>query len=139
MKRIIGVVAGAILLSGCATIVGDETQLVQVNSNPSGASFNVKDESGVIVAQGKTPQGVTLAKSDGSYFGKKSYQITMEKDGYEPVTLPIKANANGWYIGGNLVFGGLIGWLAVDPFNGGMYTLKPKEANASLIPSTKQD
>ena len=44
----------------------------------------------------------------------------MEKDGYEPVTLPIKANANGWYIGGNLVFGGLIGWLAVDPFNGGM-------------------
>ncbi|EDP8905487.1 hypothetical protein LV07_002168 [Salmonella enterica subsp. enterica serovar Javiana] len=35
--------------------------------------------------------------------------------------------------------GGLIGWLAVDPFNGGMYTLKPKEANASLIPSTKQD
>ena len=125
MKRIIGVVAGAILLSGCATIVGDETQLVQVNSNPSGASFKVKDES--------------LAKSDGSYFGKKSYQITMEKDGYEPVTLPIKANANGWYIGGNLVFGGLIGWLAVDPFNGGMYTLKPKEANASLIPSTKQD
>ncbi|EID6396113.1 hypothetical protein LB995_005471, partial [Escherichia coli] len=93
MKRIIGVVAGAILLSGCATIVGDETQLVQVNSNPSGASFKVKDESGVIVAQGKTPQGVTLAKSDGSYFGKKSYQITMEKDGYEPVTLPIKANA----------------------------------------------
>ena len=71
MKRIIGVVAGAILLSGCATIVGDETQLVQVNSNPSGASFKVKDESGVIVAQGKTPQGVTLAKSDGSYFGKK--------------------------------------------------------------------
>ncbi|HAX5085165.1 TPA: hypothetical protein KMV75_002983 [Escherichia coli] len=139
MKRIIGVVAGAILLSGCATIVGDETQLVQVNSNPSGASFKVKDESGVIVAQGKTPQGVTLAKSDGGYFGKKSYQITMEKDGYEPVTLPIKANANGWYIGGNLVFGGLIGWLAVDPFNGGMYTLKPKEANASLIPSTKQD
>lgn len=72
MKRIISVVAGAIMLSGCATIVGDETQLVQVNSNPSGASFKVKDESGVIVAQGKTPQGVTLAKSDGSYFGKRA-------------------------------------------------------------------
>lgn len=48
MKRIISVVAGVIMLSGCATIVGDETQLVQVNSNPSGASFKVKDESGVI-------------------------------------------------------------------------------------------
>jgi len=76
---------------------------------------------------------VTLAKSDGSYFGKKSYEITFTKEKYTPVTLPIKASANGWYIGGNFVFGGLIGWLAVDPFNGGMYTLHPKETNAILL------
>lgn len=53
------------------------------------------------------------------------------------VRLFIKASANGWYIGGNIVFGGLIGWLAVDPFNGGMYTLKPKETNAILAPQAK--
>lgn len=68
---------------------------------------------------------------------KKNYQVTLSKDGYSAVTLPIKASANGWYIGGNIVFGGLIGWLAVDPFNGGMYTLKPKETNAILAPQAK--
>lgn len=125
-------VSGIFVMSGCATIVGDDTQLVQVNSNPAGANFAIKDDEGRIVAQGKTPQGVTLSKSDGSYFGKKNYQITFEKDGVQPVTLPLKANANGWYIAGNIVFGGLIGWLAVDPFNGGMYTLKPKEVNPTL-------
>ena len=119
-------------MTGCATIVGDDSQLVQINSNPAGAAFEIKDDSGRVVAQGKTPQGVTLAKSDGSYFGKKSYQIMFTKEGVQPVTLPIKASANGWYIGGNIVFGGLIGWLAVDPFNGGMYTLKPKEINPTL-------
>lgn len=123
---------GVFALSGCATIVGDDTQLVQINSNPSGASFEIKDDAGRLVAQGKTPQGVTLAKSDVSYFGKKNYQITFTKNGIQPVTLPIKASANGWFIGGNLVFGGLIGWLVVDPFNGGMYSLKPKEINPTL-------
>lgn len=102
-------VSGIFAMSGCATIVGDDTQLVQVNSNPAGANFAIKDDEGRIVAQGKTPQGVTLSKSDGSYFGKENYQITFEKDGVQPVTLPLKANANGWYIAGNIVFGGLIG------------------------------
>ncbi|GAL60399.1 hypothetical protein EV102420_38_00020 [Pseudescherichia vulneris NBRC 102420] len=137
MKKILGLLAGSILLSGCATIVGDDTQLVQVNSEPTGVQFQIKDETGATVAQGTTPQGVTLAKSDGSYFGKKSYQITMGKDGFSPVTLPIKASANGWYIGGNIVFGGLIGWLAVDPFNGGMYTLKPKQVTAVMVPQAQ--
>ncbi|OAT60926.1 hypothetical protein M993_00400 [Obesumbacterium proteus ATCC 12841] len=78
-----------------------------------------------------------LAKSDGSYFGKKNYQITFSKADFQPVTLPIKASANGWYIGGNILFGGLIGWLVVDPFNGGMYSLSPKETNAMLAPVAK--
>lgn len=124
-------------LSGCATIVGNDTQLVQVNSDPEGSQFQIKDDSGSLVSQGITPQGVTLAKSDGSYFGKKNYQITFMKEGYSPVTLPIKASANGWYIGGNIVFGGLIGWLAVDPFNGGMYTLHPKAVSPTLAPEAK--
>ena len=134
MNKVIAffIMLSVFVMTGCATIVGDDTQLVQVNSNPAGALFEIKDDSGRVVAQGKTPQGVTLAKSDGSYFGKKSYQITFTKEGVQPVTLPINASANGWYIGGNIFFGGLIGWLAVDPFNGGMYTLKPKEINPTL-------
>ncbi|MGK5712924.1 hypothetical protein ACSNKO_18985, partial [Proteus mirabilis] len=75
---------------------------------------------------------VTLEKSTGSYFGKKQYEVTISKDGASPVTLPLKSNANGWYIGGNLLFGGLIGWFLVDPFNGGMYTLHPEKVEATL-------
>lgn len=137
MKKLIALGFLVLSLSGCATIVGDKTQLVQVNSNPAGAAFSIKDNTGKVISEGTTPQGVTLEKSDGSYFGKKSYEITFTKDNYQPVTLPIKASANGWYIGGNILVGGLIGWLAVDPFNGGMYTLSPKEANVTLPPESK--
>ncbi len=124
--------AAVMFTSGCATIVGDKTQHVQVDSNPSGATFSIKDELGRVVAQGKTPQDVLLEKSDGSYFGKKDYLVTFIRENSESVTLPIKASANGWYIGGNFLFGGLIGWLLFDPFNGGMYTLHPKAVNAHL-------
>jgi hypothetical protein len=42
---------GVFVMTGCATIVGDDTQLVQVNSNPAGAAFEIKDDSGRVVAQ----------------------------------------------------------------------------------------
>ncbi|WP_260609639.1 hypothetical protein [Leclercia adecarboxylata] len=128
---------GACLLSGCATIVGDSAQSVQVNSVPPGAKFIVKDNAGVVVSRGTTPQSVLLQKSDGSYFGKREYNITLCKEGYKPETLSVNSSANGWYMGGNIVFGGLIGWLGVDPFNGGMYTLHPKETNAQLMSSSQ--
>ncbi len=133
MNKICALLFFAVMLcSGCATIVGEKTQLVRVNSQPAGAEFSIKDEDGKVVAQGKTPQSVMLAKSNGSYFGGKHYQITFAKEHFQPVTLPLISKANGWYVGGNFIFGGLIGWLIVDPFNGGMYTLHPNEADATL-------
>ncbi len=122
----------ALLVTACATIVGDKTQLMNIASNPSEAGIHIADEKGQIIFEGKTPTNVTLQKSDGSYWGKKSYIITISKQGYATQTIPVTAGANGWYIAGNLVFGGLIGWFIVDPFNGGMYTLSPKDINASL-------
>ena len=47
--------------------------------------------------------------------------------------LPAAAQWDGWYIGGNILVGGLIGWFIVDPLTGAMYTL-PKEVNADLRP-----
>ena len=48
----------------------------------------------------------------------------------------LDAQANGWYLGGNLLFGGLIGWFIVDPLNGKMYTLSPGTINTSLPAQT---
>ncbi|MDU4094208.1 MAG: hypothetical protein E7H57_13180 [Pantoea sp.] len=113
-------------------MVGDSAQNIVIDSNPTGADFVIKDNTGQAIASGKTPQTVSLKKSDGSYFGGKDYSVTLTKDNYTATTLPIISHANGWYIGGNLVFGGLIGWLIVDPLNGGMWTLKPDEIHTQL-------
>lgn len=133
MKKLVCVMTmSAFLLGGCATIVGDETQLVPISSTPSDASISISDEKGMEVFKGSTPTTVTLQKSDGSYWGKKSFTVTISKDGYKTQTIPITANANGWYIGGNIIFGGLIGWFVVDPLNGKMYTLTPDQVSSTL-------
>ena len=120
------------LSSGCASIVGDKTQLIPISSTPDEADILITDEVGMHVFKGKTPTTVTLQKSDGSYWGKKSYVVTISKESFQAQTIPIKANANGWYIGGNIIFGGLIGWFIVDPLNGAMYTLSPAQISTHL-------
>ena len=122
----------SILAGGCATIVGERTQLIPIDSDPDLASVVIIDEGGRQVFSGTTPTSVTLAKSDGSYWGKKTYTVTITKPGYASREIPVASNANGWYIAGNLVFGGLIGWFIVDPFNGAMYTLTPKQIETEL-------
>lgn len=125
-----------LVLNACATIVGDKTQLMNITSNPSEASIAITDERGQVVFEGKTPTNVTLQKSDGSYWGKKSYTVKISKDGFSDQSIAVTASANGWYIAGNFVFGGLIGWFIVDPMNGAMYTLSPKDINPNLTAKT---
>ena len=121
-----------IVFAGCATIVGDKTQLMPINSTPDSATVLITDEKGVQVFRGQTPTSVTLQKSDGSYWGGKDYTVTISKEGYDAQTITVTSSPNGWYIGGNIVFGGLIGWFIVDPFNGAMYNLSPEQITASL-------
>ena len=108
-----------------------------MRSTPSAASIVITDETGAQVFEGATPAEVTLDKSDGSYFGKKSYSITIAKDGYKPQTVRVKASPNAWYLVGNVVVGGLIGWLIVDPLSGAMYNLSPDEIDGQMIPDNK--
>jgi len=132
LKGFAWLLVSAAMVGGCATIVGDKTQLIPIGSDPDLASIVIVDETGAQVFKGTTPTTVTLPKSDGSYWGKKSFKVTITKPGYASQMIPITASANGWYIGGNIVFGGLIGWFLVDPFNGAMYTLSPKQIDAAL-------
>lgn len=129
-------IISSVAATGCATIVGDATHLMPVSSTPSDAAISITDEKGAEIFKGATPTTVTLQKSDGSYWGKKSYLVKISKPGYETQTIPVTASANGWYIGGNLVFGGLIGWFIVDPFNGHMYNLSPESISSTLPAQT---
>ncbi|EXU73633.1 MULTISPECIES: hypothetical protein [Erwinia] len=134
MKMLLLALASAWWLSGCATIVGNKTQDVAIQTWPQGVKFVVQDETGRAVAEGVTPKTVTLEKSDGSYFGKKKYTLQLERAGYVPQTIPLKETPNLWYILGNIPLGGFPGWLIVDPFNGGMYNIEPPEVQTVMNP-----
>ncbi len=122
----------ALACSACATIIGQPTQVIPISSTPSDAAITIVDEAGVEVFKGSTPTTVTLHKSTGQYWGKKSFTVKITKAGFQPQSIPVTASANGWYIAGNFIFGGLIGWFIVDPLNGNMYTLSPEAVAGSL-------
>jgi len=122
----------AIIFSSCATIVSDSDYVVQVNSNPSDANFKVTNSSGIVVHSGRTPASISLSAKKGFFSGAK-YNIVFDKPGFANQTIPVHAAIDGWYIG-NLLFGGFIGFLIVDPLTGAMWKLDPV-ANASLSKS----
>lgn len=116
-------------LQGCASIVGDSRYPVSVKSAPAGASFEIKDKAGNLVHSGNTPSTVTL-KSGKSYFAGQTYTLYFKKEGYPDKTVQLDSSLSGWYWG-NILFGGLIGMLVVDPLTGAMYKL-PEQASADL-------
>lgn len=132
----IGLISLTLTIVSCATILGSPIHVMPISSTPSDAAILITDEKGIEVFKGATPTSVTLNKSNGSYWGKKSYTVKISKDGFETQTIPVTANANGWYIGGNLIFGGLIGWFIVDPLNGHMYNLTPENIATTLSSKT---
>lgn len=139
MKKLLASLAAFVLVTGCATIVGDKTQLMAISSSPDRANIKITDEHGMDIFEGMTPTTVTLQKGDGTYFGGKTYTVTISKDGFSSTVVTINHNANGWYIFGNIIFGGLIGWFIVDPLTGAMYTLNPQSVNASLSANPTAD
>lgn len=128
-RMIVALLLPMFFLTGCATIVGKDVFPVTINSNPDGANILIKDENGVKVYSGVTPTTVTLAAGE-SYFHAKTYNITFSKTGHENQYVQVKATMSGWYWG-NIVFGGLIGMLIVDPISGKMWKL-PKNVFGEL-------
>jgi hypothetical protein len=119
-------------MTGCASIVSGGPGQVVIKSNPSDAKLRVydvrKDEQ---IINATTPHTATLKRGAGYFKGAK-YRVVVDKEGYQSQEVLIEPVLNGWYIG-NLLFGGLIGLLIVDPLTGAMYVLRPKELNADLV------
>jgi len=116
---------------GCASIVSKSNWPIYVRSTPEQADVTITDvKEGKKIFQGKTPTTVTLSSKQG-YFSGKYYTVDITKEGFETRTVQITSPLNGWYIG-NIIFGGLIGILIVDPLTGAMWTLSPKEIDVTL-------
>ena len=135
MKSLRALLAAALagmtlLMGGCASIVHNGNRLITINSDPPGATASIRTEEGKIVDARKTPCTVSLEPKRG-YFKGQSYVLRLEMAGYQPTEVPLKATLSGWYFG-NIIFGGLIGMLAVDPATGAMWNIEPGKIDRKL-------
>lgn len=127
-------IAAPLLFSSCATIFGKSSYPVSINSNPSGATVSITDKKGKEVYKGASPATVTL-KSGAGFFSKAEYQVKISSPGYAEQVIPVNYKLNGWYFG-NLLIGGFLGMLIVDPATGAMWKLDTPPINVTLSKST---
>ena len=113
------ILATSLLLVGCASIVNKKLVEVPVHTNPPDAKVTVRGH------EIRSPGKLQLAR------GKGNYQATIEKEGYETVTLVLKQTWDPW-MWGDILFGGPIG-LAFDLMSRQGYGLEPKEINYNLL------
>lgn len=116
--------------AGCASIVSQSTYPVTFNSTPAGARVEVTNKAGATVFSGTTPATASLA-SGSSYFTKETYTAKVQKEGYEPRQEIITTSINPWFWG-NILFGGVIGALIVDPLTGAMYEVDQQSYTTAL-------
>ncbi len=123
---------GAVVLSlsGCASIISGKTQTMTFQSTPELSDITILNRDGKKIHVGKAPVTVSLNRGAG-FFVPERYTVIFEKEGYEKKEIKVTPSMNGWYIG-NILFGGIIGLLIVDPATGAMYSLNTKETNVVL-------
>lgn len=118
------------IIISCATILGKSSYPVSINTNPNGATISITDKKGKEVYKGQSPSTVTL-KSGGGFFVKAEYQVKISANGYNEMIVPVNYKLNGWYFG-NLLLGGVIGMLIVDPATGAMWKLDTPPISVTL-------
>ncbi|SDW55478.1 peptidase associated/transthyretin-like domain-containing protein [Flavobacterium degerlachei] len=126
-------VLSIILLSSCASIVSKSSWPITINSTPSEAKISIKDKKGIEIYTGNTPATLKL-KSGAGFFSKAQYQVTFEKVGFDKKVVPVEFKLNGWYFG-NILFGGPLGLLIIDPATGAMFKLETEFLNETLTKS----
>ena len=119
--KIILVMMALITAAACGTITHGTSQNIACATNPAGAR--------VITAQRTectTPCALTLKR-------KKDDLLTIEKEGYETVNLPVRSVVSGTTAGDILMPGAVICW-AIDYLSGGQNRLVPEHVDITLKP-----
>lgn len=119
-----------LVMTGCASIVDGGNRKISVRSEPSDAKVTVYDQKGDELLAQQTPAVFRLQRGNG-YFSGATYRLVVQKQGYQTTEIALKSKLNGWYFG-NVLVGGLVGMLFVDPMTGAMWTLSPKDVNVAL-------
>lgn len=116
--RTTGLVAAAVLLSSCATIMNGTHQNIGISTNPTGAQVSVDGQ-----PKGTTPVVVHLRR-------KEDHVVRIELEGYKPYEATLTRSYSGWALW-NIMNGGFVG-LAVDASSGGLYNLTPEQLSVAL-------
>lgn len=131
--------------SSCASIVSESVYPVRIDTNPSGVRYEVQDQLGFTVTNGRTPAVIPLEASDGFFSRGKYKLLCYAENGEVATTTPILAKLDPWYFG-NILFGGPIGFLIVDPATGAMWKLPqnmvinmPATAKIPVAPAPKEE
>jgi hypothetical protein len=125
MKKILMLAASAAMLAGCTTITRGTEDTWVVETTPPGATVSTSNG----YHCDSTPCAIKMPR-------RSEFVATIEKDGYETVTVNVThqiSGAGGAGMAGNVLVGGLIG-VAVDASTGAMNDLVPNPVVVELVP-----
>jgi hypothetical protein len=129
-----GVVGVSFFAGGCASIAHNGNRSIAISTDPPGATASIRKAGGAsindVVVVEKTPCTISLDPK-GGYFRGQNYTLRLELAGYETTEIALTPKMSGWYWG-NLLIGGLIGMLAVDPATGAMWNITPEKIEQKL-------
>ena len=102
-------------------------------STPAGAKVSIYDRSNTLVQTNTTPFIAKLPTRYG-YFQGQNYRLVFEMPAHATAEVKLQSSLSGWYLG-NVIFGGVIGMLIVDPLTGAMFNLSPEKIDQTLTAS----
>jgi len=123
----------ALFAGGCASIVHSGNRSININTEPVGAKATMSKPDGSIIGMQTTPCTFSLDPRRG-YFKGQSYTLKLELAGYKTTQVELHTELSGWYFG-NIIFGGLIGLVIVDPLTGSMWNIAPDKIDQNLSSS----
>lgn len=126
--------ATVFLFSSCASIFSKSNYPLIINSTPSDARVSIIDKKGKEIYLGNTPATVKL-KAGAGFFSKAEYQVRLSSPGYDEKIVPITFKIDAWYFG-NILIGGVLGMLIIDPATGAMWKIETDFLNETLSKST---
>ena len=136
MKNLLFTLFAALVLfaSSCASIVSYSNYPMTINTTPSNLAISVTNRDGVEVYRGKSPATINL-KSGAGFFKAAQYFVKVEGAGFDAKIYPIDTELDAWYFG-NILLGGVVGMLIVDPATGAMYKLSTDYLHINMENST---
>ncbi|MGC4034872.1 MAG: hypothetical protein QM764_02850 [Chitinophagaceae bacterium] len=126
-------ICSVLLLSGCATIISGTKYPLHIRTDPKDARISVTNRKGKTIFEGKSPAEIKV-RSGAGYFVPAKYYVKLSSPGFSERTVEVDFKFNGWYVG-NLLIGGGIGMIIVDPLTGGMWKIKDPVVDEKLEPT----